>query len=515
MKQLVNKGALFFLVIILLSGCATYYKEKVVFVKSKDDKASVSVRNFVTSENVGVYVKKHRPFVATTTRPGYKTKSTIIKPKVPDPAVLLSTIPLVLNLSANGGEVSGLTFAFGALAGGDLLLSGAMHSGKYVVDEIEKLPSSNHDDIFVKLNPDMDTLVIENLSIYIHQNANDWEKRSKKKPFKSDKQTYEAPIDVLEGVLEDLNYSNIQNDIIQNYDKNFSIDMKVLDASEHRLKTLGTSMELLVRYTFCDIFGNALNFIDVKCESALFSNGYKASSFPSNKAFVDALTNGLSYALKSDEFESLYNRAREAFENTHEKGGVTLLKAPKENFPDFNNMADAQITIEGDGYHGSGCLISPDGLAITSHRVVGTKSEVEIIFSNGAKKKAKIIRKDPISNLVLLSSDTTGVSSLKLSKSTSGRVGEGVFCVGSPVNKVLSQSISSGIVSGYRDQNGVRFLQTDAKISNGNNGSPIVDRNGYVVGIVNEKYLGIAFEGISFAVCAEDIIEGLNLNTEY
>jgi serine protease Do len=70
-------------------------------------------------------------------------------------------------------------------------------------------------------------------------------------------------------------------------------------------------------------------------------------------------------------------------------------------------------------------------------------------------------------------------------------------------------------VSGYREQNGVVFLQTDAKVSNGNNGSPIVDNNGFVVGIVNEKYLGVALEGLSFAVSAEDILKGLNLNTEY
>jgi S1-C subfamily serine protease len=255
--------------------------------------------------------------------------------------------------------------------------------------------------------------------------------------------------------------------------------------------------------------------VDVKSESALFSNGYYLLLYQRESCLRDALINGLAEAMKSDEFTALYNRTREAFNNTYSKGDPTPLKAPLNSKPDFQNMANAQITIDGDGFHGSGCLISPDGLAITSHRVVGTKEEVDIIFSNGAKKKARVIKRDPVSNIVLISTDTTGVSSLKLSKSTSGRTGENVFCVGSPVNKALSQSISSGIVSGYREQNGVMFLQTDAKVSNGNNGSPIIDKNGFVIGIVNEKYIGAALEGLSFAVSAEDILNGLNLNTEY
>jgi S1-C subfamily serine protease len=514
MRQFLYRIFFFFIVVATLSSCATLISRKTVYVSSKDDKASVYVNDIYTSEYAGASIYKHRPCIVTTTRAGYKTKSTIIKPTRFDPNVFVTAIPPALILFSNAGEVDGTVISYGLIAGLDYLIAGNMHRRNYVVDELEKLPVSDYNDVFVKMKADLDSIRIDKFNVHFYDKLKDWSKSKDSHPVNIE-DYIEAPAYWLNNTLDDLGYQNSQSEIIQNYDKCLSVDLKILEAHENRVKQFGTSLKLTTRFTFCDIFGNALNFVDVKSESALFSNGYYLLLYQRESCLRDALINGLAEAMKSDEFTALYNRTREAFNNTYSKGDSTPLKAPLNSKPDFQNMANAQITIDGDGFHGSGCLISPDGLAITSHRVVGTKEEVDIIFSNGAKKKARVIKRDPVSNIVLISTDTTGVSSLKLSKSTSGRTGENVFCVGSPVNKALSQSISSGIVSGYREQNGVMFLQTDAKVSNGNNGSPIIDKNGFVIGIVNEKYIGAALEGLSFAVSAEDILNGLNLNTEY
>ncbi len=503
-----------FFIVILFSSCATILSRKTVYVTSKDDKASVYVNDIYTSEYAGASIRKHRPCIVTTVRSGYKTKSTVIKPKRFDPAVLVTFLPAATIIYANSGALDGTAISYGVIGGLDYLIAGKMHRKRYVVDELEKLPVSNHDDVFVKMKTNLDSLKTDNCVLHVCKDYKSWLKNKDKGPTIVSRFGEEPP-QWLNQTLEDLGYRNYQSDIFQNYDKSLSIGIEILRADEYRIRDFGTSMIINVRYTFCDIFGNALSFVDVKSESALFSNGYFSYQYQSSLSMRDALINGLSQALQSDEFISLYNRTRAAFNLAYSKGDPISVRAPLERQSDFQNMADAQVTIEGDGFHGSGCMISPDGLAITSHRIVGANDSVDIIFSNGAKKKAKVIKRDPVSNVVLLSSDTTDVASLRLSKSTSGRVGENVFCVGSPVNKVLSQSISSGIVSGYREQNGVVFLQTDAKVSNGNNGSPLIDQNGLVVGIINEKYLGLAVEGLSFAVSAEDIIKGLNLNTEY
>lgn len=506
----------FFLCVFLLSSCATLLSRKTVYVSSKDEKASVYVNDIYTSEYAGASIRKHAPCIVTTTRSGYKTKSTVVEPNRFDPAVLVTAMPAALILYANGGNAEGSFVTYGIIAGLDYWIAGKMHKKRFEVDGMDKLPVSQFEDVYVRMKSDIDSLRFDNVKIYYCRSYSDWLIKKNRIQSMSEKFLDEPPF-WLNQTLDDLGYMNYQNDIISNYDKNLSVAVQLLDVQEFRIKNFATSVKINVRYTFSDLFGNALSSVDVKSESALFSNGYFFSEYQSSLAIRDALINGLSEALRSDEFTSLYNRTREAFNNAYSKGEATMIKAPIESRPDFQNMADAQITIEGviDGYHGSGCLISPDGLAITSHRVVGSKDEVEVIFSNGVKKKAKVIKRDPVSNIVLLSSDTTGVSSLRLSKATAGRTGESVYCVGSPVNKALSQSISSGIVSGYRQQNGMVFLQTDAKVSNGNNGSPLIDQNGFVMGIVNEKYLGVALEGLSFAVSAEDIIRGLNLNTEY
>lgn len=77
-----------------------------------------------------------------------------------------------------------------------------------------------------------------------------------------------------------------------------------------------------------------------------------------------------------------------------------------------------------------------------------------------------------------------------------------VWAVGSPFE--YEQTVTSGIVSGKnrQDSNDLaeqNMLQTDAAISPGSSGGPLVDANGMVVGI-NTSIYGKTFQGISFAV---------------
>jgi serine protease Do len=93
-------------------------------------------------------------------------------------------------------------------------------------------------------------------------------------------------------------------------------------------------------------------------------------------------------------------------------------------------------------------------------------------------------------------------------------VGEDVFAVGAPVDRSLAQSLTSGVISSEHFVNGVNYIQTDVKISKGDNGSPLINKKGELIGIVNEKYLGSYLEGISFAVSAQDILSRLKLKYE-
>jgi S1-C subfamily serine protease len=79
-------------------------------------------------------------------------------------------------------------------------------------------------------------------------------------------------------------------------------------------------------------------------------------------------------------------------------------------------------------------------------------------------------------------------------------VGADVYAIGSPASRDLSFSLARGIVSGVRLLSGVQYLQTDAAVSSGNSGGPLVTATGQAVAVVSFKLVGAAVEGIAFGV---------------
>ena len=81
--------------------------------------------------------------------------------------------------------------------------------------------------------------------------------------------------------------------------------------------------------------------------------------------------------------------------------------------------------------------------------------------------------------------------------------GERLYTIGSPSG--LTYTVTSGIFSGYREQAGKRFLQTDAPINPGNSGGPLITQDGKIVG-VNTAILD-GTEGIGFAIPISEVIK--------
>jgi len=88
-------------------------------------------------------------------------------------------------------------------------------------------------------------------------------------------------------------------------------------------------------------------------------------------------------------------------------------------------------------------------------------------------------------------------------KSTNLRQGERLYTVGSPSG--LTYTVTGGIFSGFRDHEGVRYLQTDAPINPGNSGGPLITESGVVVGMNTAILQGT--QGIGFAIPVESIPE--------
>jgi Do/DeqQ family serine protease len=151
---------------------------------------------------------------------------------------------------------------------------------------------------------------------------------------------------------------------------------------------------------------------------------------------------------------------------------------------------------------GSGVIVRPDGLIVTSNHVIEGADEITVVLMDRREFEAKILTTDQRTDLAVLKINATGLSPLALKDSDDIEVGDLVLAIGNPFG--VGQSVSSGIISatartgiGVNDYN--YFIQTDAAVNPGNSGGALVTMDGRLAGINSAIYsrdggnLGIGF----------------------
>ena len=165
---------------------------------------------------------------------------------------------------------------------------------------------------------------------------------------------------------------------------------------------------------------------------------------------------------------------------------------------------------------GSGFIIDPSGYVVTNNHVVQNADKVTVILQDGSKHPAKVIGRDPKTDLGLLKIDAPQpLPYVQWGDSNASDVGDWVVAVGNPFG--LGGTVSAGIISArgrdihsgpYDD-----FLQIDASINRGNSGGPTFNLDGRVIGINTAIYSPNGGSvGIGFAIpssLARPVIEQL------
>lgn len=168
---------------------------------------------------------------------------------------------------------------------------------------------------------------------------------------------------------------------------------------------------------------------------------------------------------------------------------------------------------------GSGFIISSDGYILTNHHVAGNAKKIVVTLTSGEKYNAELIGADMVSDVALLKINATNLPYLRLADSDDLMVGEWVVAMGNPFGLFDMNSkptVTVGVVSNtgvsfinqdkpynrvYRD-----MIQTDAAISSGNSGGPLLNVNGDVIGMnaaiysTAQSYQGAGSIGIGFAI---------------
>jgi serine protease Do len=141
---------------------------------------------------------------------------------------------------------------------------------------------------------------------------------------------------------------------------------------------------------------------------------------------------------------------------------------------------------------GSGFIVSTDGYILTNNHVVDGASEVTVRLLNRREYKAKVVGRDPNTDVAVIKIDAAGLTAAPLGDSDASRVGEWVLAVGNPLGENLTFTVTQGIVSAKgralalpgQSQHSIQdFIQTDAAINPGNSGGPLVNVHGEVIGI--------------------------------
>lgn len=160
---------------------------------------------------------------------------------------------------------------------------------------------------------------------------------------------------------------------------------------------------------------------------------------------------------------------------------------------------------------GSGVILTPDGYIVTNNHVVDNADKIQVVLSDRRKVEAKVIGRDPNTDLALIKVDASDLPVVKMGNSDNVQVGEWVLAVGFPLD--LQTTVTAGIVSAKsraigilnRDQQPTEeeyeeyqrtgkapartnsaiesYIQTDAAINPGNSGGALVNANGELIGI--------------------------------
>jgi len=188
-----------------------------------------------------------------------------------------------------------------------------------------------------------------------------------------------------------------------------------------------------------------------------------------------------------------------------------------------NSIARSVVMVWGEAdagvSTGTGVVMSSNGDILTNAHVVEDASVVRIRFMFETEPRdAEVLASDPGNDLALLRVAATGLEPATLAAPGSVRIGDPVVAIGYALDLDGGPTVTSGIVSAINrtipsgDGALDSLIQTDAAISSGNSGGPLVNLRGEVVGINTAVYRGdlqSAVNNVGFAISSEEILSVL------
>ena len=189
----------------------------------------------------------------------------------------------------------------------------------------------------------------------------------------------------------------------------------------------------------------------------------------------------------------------------------TLSLTTTKSKPGIAQASQSVALVISPGGSGSGFLVSDDGLLITNHHVVGAAKVVRLKWPDGGETVGEVLRSDPHRDVALIRTAPGGRPGLGL-RHAAVQQGETVFAIGSPLGAQFQNTMSKGIVSALRNQQGQAFIQSDVMVNHGSSGGPLLDETGRVIGLTaSGQMVNEAPVGINFFIPIDEALKTLNV----
>jgi S1-C subfamily serine protease len=169
---------------------------------------------------------------------------------------------------------------------------------------------------------------------------------------------------------------------------------------------------------------------------------------------------------------------------------------------------------------GTGVIITSDGEILTNAHVVGDSDVVNVRLAGESEPRpGAVVAVDLENDLALVRIDVDGLDIVTFAAADDVRIGDQVLAIGYALDLDGDPTVTAGIVSAVgrslaTDQGALDGLvQTDAAISSGNSGGPLLDAFGRVVGIntaVASSDLDTAATNLGFAIGVAELLRGID-----
>ena len=183
---------------------------------------------------------------------------------------------------------------------------------------------------------------------------------------------------------------------------------------------------------------------------------------------------------------------------------ATVIRVAREITPTVVSVTQQQGS-------GSGIIVSRDGVVLTNAHVVGDSRTVEVGLADGRTLRGQVVGRDPTIDVAVVRVSAQNLPAAPFGDSDKLQVGQSAIAIGNPLG--LERTVTSGVVSAVnRNPRGIALdglIQTDAAISPGNSGGPLVDSRGRVIGINTAVLAGAGATGLGFAIpinLANDVV---------